>query len=142
MVVGLWAGAVQAQGDPLKCSRTLVKEASKVQQKRAKALRKCNDANLKAAAKGEPTVSCPDPDSQGKIDAAESKLSEKVSGACIGLALADISFAGLTNRCAGGTAEGALCYIDGDCNGGMCTASDRCPSLFNANPDRRTAISR
>lgn len=133
MAVSLWSGTATAQ-DVLKCQRTLVKEANKVEGKRAKGLSKCNDANLKAASKGEPTVVCPDPDNAAKIAASEAKMLTKVGDACTGVTLADLGFEDLVSRCTGGSNPNGLCAVAGDClGGGTCDPVDECPDVFNGN---------
>jgi cysteine-rich repeat protein len=127
--VVLAASLAEAQGDPLKCQRALVKEGAKLDRKRAKALQKCNDARIKG---GDPLATCPDADSTSKINDAQAKMLGKIGDACTGVtALSDTGFNGLVNRCVGGTADGEPCTTPSDCNMGACTAVDRCPSLFN-----------
>lgn len=132
VMASLWSSAAHA--DILKCQRTLVKEATKVERKRAKALRKCYDAALKA---GTASPVCPDPDNAAKILAAETKFHDKVTGDCAAVTVADVGFSGLVSRCVGGNNDTGLCLSNADCPGvptpGVCTAADECPDLYNGN---------
>jgi cysteine-rich repeat protein len=129
VAVSLLASSAMAQ-DVTKCARTLAKEAAKVERKRAKGMRKCFDAAVKA---GTPDTVCPDPDNAAKIADAETKMQGKVTDSCNLVTVADLGFTGLVSRCVLGSNDGGLCTVAGDCFGGTCTPVDECPDLFNGN---------
>lgn len=129
VAVAFMAPSAAAQ-DITKCARTLAKEAAKVERKRAKGLRKCFDAAVKA---GTPDPVCPDAANAAKISDAETKMQGKVTGACDLVTVADLGFTGLVSRCAGGSNDGGLCTVAGDCIGGTCAPVDECPDLYNGN---------
>src|SRR4029453_2430108 len=86
VAVSLLASSAHAQ-DVTKCARTLAKEAAKVERKRAKGMRKCFDAALKA---GTANAVCPDAANATKIADAEAKMQEKVTDACDLVTVADL----------------------------------------------------
>ena len=111
LTVVLGAAAAHAQ-DPLKCRRAIAKNAAGFEGKKIKALQKCRDGVLKDGA-----GVCPDAKATGKISGALSKATDKITGACAGVSLTDMNFAGLASQCTAGYTPGLPCQAPADCVG-------------------------
>jgi cysteine-rich repeat protein len=141
-VLLLGAGGAQAALTAAqKCHSAIIKASRLYEDTRINALDKCEQDNLKG--KNDPPLDCPtgDPVADGKIVKALAKLESTIAKACCGAdktcgnaddqVLADIGWAGLANRCAGGSRDGDECSSAADCPSGACSPADFCPSLEN-----------
>ena len=111
--------ASSAHADPLKCRRSIAKNAAGFEAKKIKALQKCRDGILKGK-----VMSCPDAKATDKIGKALAKLNDKIGKDCDGVSLADMNFAGLASECTGGFTPGLPCTSPTDC-AGVCVGGDK-----------------
>jgi cysteine-rich repeat protein len=133
VLLALTLGARSASADAAACIETISKATAKYEIAVQKASGKCEDAKAKGKA-----TSCPDSKTSSKIAGALTKFQDAINKDCASEALADIGFAGLVNRCVGGTRDMLFCVgasqCPGACLGGgepgkACTADGNCPAL-------------
>jgi hypothetical protein len=80
-----------AAADPIKCQRTIAKEAGKYRAAIAKVIGKCKETVI-AKTGGSPGTLCPDASGTQKINDAGAKMIEKIAGACVSESLASINW--------------------------------------------------
>jgi hypothetical protein len=134
-VILLGAAPASAQ-DPLACRDAIANAARKYTNTAMKALQKCEEGVLKGKIMGP----CPDSGASTAISGAAGKMADKINGACSGVSLTDMGFAGKVNRCTGGMGAGNRCVDHFDCefppvgpdpNDGTCDPVDECPAFLN-----------
>jgi len=128
VAVAMSSGSASAANTVEGCARTILKQAQGFAQKKANALRKCEDGVLKAKVTGP----CPDTKNADKIAVAMTKALEKIAKKCEGF-----DTAGVHNRDCNGVGDPAACCTGaeaGTCFPANLGYGDNCPRAACAGP--------